>query len=283
MATAADVEAELARIGYTLQSGDIVLVNTRAGEVFGQPGFVDAGCGMGREATLYLTERGVKIVGTDAWSWDAPFSHTAKKWAKDRDPKIIWEGHKAGREIPYWQMEKLANLKSLPPFGYEVICFPVKIKAPRPAGAGSWPCSTTRPKNDNDNNQPQETPMRTALLAWLALAALATTAAQAAAPAYKITDRIAGPDGGWDYVRVDPGQNRVLVTRGNTIMAVDLKTKAASVFASGQRIHIALPVNDGKEILITNGGDNTAIFVDAKTGKVLTTVAGRQGAGLGRL
>jgi len=128
VATAQDVEDELKRIGHTLSPGDIVLVNTRAGEIFGQPGFVDAGCGMGREATLYLTERGVRIVGTDAWSWDAPFSHTAKKWAAERDPKIIWEGHKAGREIPYWQMEKLTNLSSLPPFGYEVLCFPVKIK-----------------------------------------------------------------------------------------------------------------------------------------------------------
>jgi kynurenine formamidase len=128
VATAADVEAELKRINHTLKPGDIVLVNTRAGEVFGQPEFIHAGCGMGREATLYLTSRGVKIVGTDAWSWDAPFSHTAKKWAAKRDPKIIWEGHKAGREIPYWQMEKLANLASLPSCGYDVLCFPVKIK-----------------------------------------------------------------------------------------------------------------------------------------------------------
>ncbi len=70
----------------------------------------------------------MQVVGTDAWSWDAPFSHTAKRWAAQRDPKIIWEGHKAGREIPYWQMEKLTNLASLPPFGYDVLCFPVKIK-----------------------------------------------------------------------------------------------------------------------------------------------------------
>jgi kynurenine formamidase len=128
VATAAEVEAELNRIGHTLQPGDIVLVNTRAGEVFGKPEFVHAGCGMGREATLYLTERGVKIVGTDAWSWDAPFSHTAKRWAQERDPRIIWEGHKAGREIPYWQMEKLTNLSGLPPTGYDILCFPVKIK-----------------------------------------------------------------------------------------------------------------------------------------------------------
>jgi kynurenine formamidase len=125
---AAEVAEELARIGYTLQPLDIVLVNTRAGSVYGQPGYVDAGCGMGREATLYLTERGVRVVGTDAWSWDAPFSHTAKRWAKERDPKMIWEGHKAGREIPYWQMEKLHNLEALPAHGFEVSCFPVKIR-----------------------------------------------------------------------------------------------------------------------------------------------------------
>lgn len=129
VATAGDVDAELKRIGYELQPLDIVLVNTAAGAVFGQPQYIHTGCGMGREATLYLTERGVKVVGTDAWSWDAPFSHTARKWAETHDPKIIWEGHKAGREQPYWQMEKLTNLEALPPFGYEVACFPVKIKA----------------------------------------------------------------------------------------------------------------------------------------------------------
>ena len=37
------------------------------------------GCGMGREATNFLTEKGVRMVGTDAWSWDAPFAHTAKE------------------------------------------------------------------------------------------------------------------------------------------------------------------------------------------------------------
>lgn len=126
---AKDIEAELERIGYTLAPLDIVVVNTRAGSMIGRPGYVDSGCGVGREATLWLTERGVKIVGTDAWSWDAPFSHTARRWAQTRDPSIIWEGHKAGRERAYWQMEKLANLERLPSKGFDIICFPVKIKA----------------------------------------------------------------------------------------------------------------------------------------------------------
>ena len=53
----------------------------QSGAVYGTDNFTDQGCGMGAEATLYLTERGVKVVGTDAWSWDAPFSYTAERFA----------------------------------------------------------------------------------------------------------------------------------------------------------------------------------------------------------
>jgi kynurenine formamidase len=127
--TAAEVEAELARIGHELKPGDIVLVNTAAGARYGEPDYVATGCGMGREATLYLTERGVRVTGTDAWSWDAPFVHTARKVAETGDASLIWEGHRAGMVRGYCHMEKLANLEALPPNGFEVICFPVKIKA----------------------------------------------------------------------------------------------------------------------------------------------------------
>ncbi|AKJ00422.1 kynurenine formamidase [Archangium gephyra] len=126
--TAAEVEAELKRIGYSLQPLDIVLVNTSAAALYGKPGYLDAGCGMGREATLYLLERGVRVVGTDAWSWDAPFKYTRERFAKTGDASLIWEGHKAGRDIGYGQMEKLTHLELLPPFGYTVACFPYKIR-----------------------------------------------------------------------------------------------------------------------------------------------------------
>ncbi len=126
---AEEVEAELARIGHEPAAGDIVVVNTRAGGVHGADDYVHAGCGMGREATLYLLERGVRVTGTDAWSWDAPFLHTARRWEKTRDPSIIWEGHRAGRDIGYCHIEKLHNLEALPSTGFEIICLPVKIKA----------------------------------------------------------------------------------------------------------------------------------------------------------
>ena len=131
--TADDVDKELRRIDHTLSPLDIVLVNTRAGSRYGCSDYVGSGCGMGYEATMYLLERGVRVTGTDAWSWDAPFIHTAEKYGKTRDASIIWEGHKAGRHIGYCHLEKLHNLEVLPGSGFMVSCFPVKI---RKASAG---------------------------------------------------------------------------------------------------------------------------------------------------
>lgn len=134
VATAQDVADELARIGHALQAGDIVLVNTSAGKRFGQDDYVSAGCGMGREATLYLTSRGVRVTGTDCWSWDAHFSHMARRYAETGDVGVIWEGHKSGREIGYCHIEKLHNLEMLPADGFVVSCFPVKVKG----GSAGW-------------------------------------------------------------------------------------------------------------------------------------------------
>lgn len=124
-----EVDAELDRIGYKLQERDIVLVNTSAGAHYGAADYLARGCGMGREATLHLLRHGVRVTGTDAWSWDAPFSTTAERFAQDGDPSIIWEGHRASMEIGYCHIEKLANLDQLPSTGFTVSCFPFKIKA----------------------------------------------------------------------------------------------------------------------------------------------------------
>ena len=125
---AADVQAELDRIHHALKPLEIVLVNTRAGSCYGYEDYINTGCGMGYEATMYLLEREVRLVGTDAWSWDAPFVYMAEKYRQTRDASIIWEGHKAGREIGYCQLEKLHNLEALPPDGFTVVCFPTKIR-----------------------------------------------------------------------------------------------------------------------------------------------------------
>ena len=126
--TAADVDAELERIGHTLAPLEIVLINTQAGQRYGHEDYVESGCGMGREATLRLLDAGVRLTGIDGWSWDAPFSSTAKAFKKTGDASLIWEGHKAGLEVGYCHLEKLHNLEVLPPTGFMVSCFPFKIR-----------------------------------------------------------------------------------------------------------------------------------------------------------
>jgi kynurenine formamidase len=128
LVTAKDMEAAFKKIKYDLREGDIVLVNTGADRFWGKPEYLIKGCGMGRESTLWLCERGVKVVGTDAWSWDRPLPLIAQDFAKSKDGSIIWEGHFASIERGYCHMEKLTNLDKLPDHGFTVYCFPVKIK-----------------------------------------------------------------------------------------------------------------------------------------------------------
>jgi len=126
--TAKDYQDELDRIGYKLRESDIVLVQTGAAKYWGTEKYLHEGVGTGREATLWLIEQGVHLVGTDAWSWDRPLSLTAKEFQHSKDSSIIWEGHFAGLKKPYCHIEKLANLDQLPHFGFQVACFPIHVQ-----------------------------------------------------------------------------------------------------------------------------------------------------------
>ncbi len=134
-----DINRKLESISHSLRPGEIVCIHTNAAQYLGKGvDYVNHGVGVGKEATLHLVRQGIHIVGTDAWSWDAPFTLTAKKWkeslkVKNPDPSIIWEGHFAGIERGYFQIEKLTNLDKVPPLGATMYCFPVKIAR---AGAG---------------------------------------------------------------------------------------------------------------------------------------------------
>ena len=130
----ADVDAELKRIGHQLKPLEIVVINTSAGARYGQADYVDSGCGMGKAATMWLLERGIRLMGTDGWSWDAPFSYTRRKVSETHDLSLIWEGHRAGREIGYCHLEKLSRLEELPHSGFEIICLPVKVHR----GSAGW-------------------------------------------------------------------------------------------------------------------------------------------------
>ena len=127
--TAQEVEAELKRIGHELKPLEIVVVNTRAGSRYGNDDYVNAGCGMGYEATMYLLERGVRLTGTDAWSWDAPFCYTAQKCG--RRTTIRRSSGKATRPAA---TSATATSRSCTTSrrcrgdGFTIACFPHKIR-----------------------------------------------------------------------------------------------------------------------------------------------------------
>ena len=116
------------KVNYKPKDGDILLLHTCAPKSWGKPEYINKGCGVGREGTLWLIKQGIHTVGTDAWSWDAPLALVSERFKQTKDPSIIWEGHKAGKEKAYLQMEKLTNLEQLPPYGFKVIALPIKIK-----------------------------------------------------------------------------------------------------------------------------------------------------------
>ena len=128
--TTEDVQTALEKMNYRIKPLDIVLVMTGADKYWKNNDirkYVTEYAGMGREATVWLINQGVKLVGTDGVGWDRAFAAQAKEFRETGDRKLIWEGHFAGIEGEYYQMEKLANLDKLPPYGFTVYCFPIKI------------------------------------------------------------------------------------------------------------------------------------------------------------
>ena len=64
-------------------------------------------------------------MGIDAWGWDGPLHLQAQEALERDEPGIFWAAHQA--DIPYSQIERLVNLGGLPPTGFQVACFPLKI------------------------------------------------------------------------------------------------------------------------------------------------------------
>jgi kynurenine formamidase len=121
----ADVEAELVRIGHELKELDIVLVRTGRDAFYTEPDYMIRGPGVTADATRWLWERGVRVMGIDAWGWDAPLHLQAQEAIERDEPGVFWAAHQC--DLPYSQIERLVNLDALPPDGFQVACFPLRI------------------------------------------------------------------------------------------------------------------------------------------------------------
>src|SRR5215467_12017948 len=113
----------------------------------------------------------------------------------------------------------------------------------------------------------------TALIwALIMVAASATTASAQTNTAHAtmhVEARYSGPDGGWDFSTIDPVHRRLYVSRSNGVTALDLDSgHVTPMLVAGSRTHVALPVNNGADILVTDGGSGGAFIADAQTGAV---------------
>lgn len=124
----ADIEEALEKIGYELKPGDIPLIWTGVDKRWKELDYGELHPGVGREATLYLIERGCKVMGTDGLGWDMGFQEMGKAH-RAGVRGALWPGHFVGKEREYCHIEKLANLEKLPkPYGFLFCAFPVKVE-----------------------------------------------------------------------------------------------------------------------------------------------------------
>ncbi|MBW3595670.1 MAG: cyclase family protein [Planctomycetes bacterium] len=127
-ASVEDVQAALEKIGHRLSPGEIVLIQTGNDRYHGTREYYNRGPGVSAAATRWILDQGVRLTGIDAWGWDAPLAVQARRAKEMGRRDLFWEAHYVGVQREYCHMERLANLDQLPPTGFTVYAFPLKVK-----------------------------------------------------------------------------------------------------------------------------------------------------------
>lgn len=123
------VQKKLVNIGHDLAVGDIVLINTGAYKNLGKREYFTAYQAIDKSALAWLIERGIRVIGTDAFSFDRPFCDMIADYKLSGDKEVLWPAHFFGRDHEYLQIERLGNLEELPSAtGFQVCCFPIKLE-----------------------------------------------------------------------------------------------------------------------------------------------------------
>ncbi len=125
--TVDDLRAALDKIDYQIQPGDAVLIRTDHDKYeltdpvrYNYPGLI-------RESASWLADSGAKVGGTDALGWDRPFHVMVAEFKKTGDKSHIWDAHFAHRDKEFFVVQQLVNLDSLPPVGFKLGIFPLKL------------------------------------------------------------------------------------------------------------------------------------------------------------
>ena len=87
--TAADLEE---RVPRELAERDIVLVHTGRDAFYGELDYIARGPGVTAGGTRWLYDRGVRVMGIDAWGWDAPLHLQAERAKAEGRPGHLLGG-----------------------------------------------------------------------------------------------------------------------------------------------------------------------------------------------
>ena len=109
-------------------------------------------------------------------------------------------------------------------------------------------------------------------VAALLAAASASPAAQSA-PVYAVSGSIPGAGAGWEYASFDPVHRRVYIGRGDGLSALGVDTGVFTAhLADGAHTHEPLVLHGGDQILLTNGGGQNALLLNAADGKLIASI-----------
>jgi kynurenine formamidase len=114
-----DVKAALCKIKYSLKPLDIVLIHTGAGKIQDSESYLTDHVGMTGEATHWMLDQGIKVMGIDAVTFDPPI------WAMF-ERKQFWEAHRVMLEREYYHLENMTNFDQLPDHGFKLCVLPIK-------------------------------------------------------------------------------------------------------------------------------------------------------------
>jgi DNA-binding beta-propeller fold protein YncE len=113
-------------------------------------------------------------------------------------------------------------------------------------------------------------------LLGFALSVVAISAAAAATPdsgRFQIVNRIAGPDGQWDYALVDDPGRQLFVGRSYGVMALDLVAQRVSnSMVPGDITHGIAAIGTSGLFASTNGGSSSVRIFNGKNGAIVADI-----------
>lgn len=123
-----DWQGYLQRLDCYAGRAHAVFFITGAYERYGESSYFTEFKGIPTHYVEAALDRGYTLIGTDAFSIDPPFAVMSRAYVETRDPAILWPAHVLGRKRPYFQIERLANLRDFETAKLvDFIALPIKL------------------------------------------------------------------------------------------------------------------------------------------------------------